>query len=1086
MVPVEWPDDCLRLSTYMPRSSSANDRRTAVRPGQSGRSASWRIALSCLCWVLTALPLRLAAADASRITLANSLHVESPDQPRPQAVVARTDLLPEEAAAEMDFAVVLRMRNFGELQGRIAAGELIAPEEMAAKYWPLATDEAAVADWLQGEDFTVTRRDDNHLAVFARGTVSRVQSAFQTTFARITFEGVDYTSAVTVPSLPAGPGRAVLGVNGLQPHLHPRPLSRIRPLAADNTPPYLPAQITKAYQANELGLTGAGQTIAIVMSTSPRDTDLLAFWKEAGIAQSLSNMQTVQVISGVSPNPDLEVSLDAEWSSSMAPGAKVRVYATKALYPTQLGQAYQQIYKDALVIPGLRQLSLSYGIGESAWAGAQLQSDAQFFANLASAGVTVFASSGDDGSSPKSIVEVLAPACDVNVTAVGGTSLYLDAAGAVSQETTWSGSGGGISKVFDRPTWQKGLGITAESKRLVPDVAMPADPYTGAVVYLAGTRYTVGGTSWSAPTWAGFCALLNQARANAGRPPVGVLGANVYPLLGTDCFRDITTGKNGAYYAGPGYDRCTGLGVPNVAALVLNLAAGLKITVQPADQTLALGASAVFSVTASAVIAFSYQWQVRAPGTTNWNDLANGGGYNGVKASQLTIANTGGMNGSQFRCRLSSSAGTLSTRVATLTVNAANLAQVGVDPGIQSVPIGSPLQTAFVFANTGNRPTLATKVYLYFSLSPTNFGSGAKVGEIILPALAAGVNTGTLPFSYLPPAGTALGTYSLNYWIDAPGLVAEGNENDNRGSRTFLLRPAGPSFTLVPTNQAVTAGAVASFTVATQGTAPFSYRWSRKPNGNPTWKSLGNDSFFAGVDQPTLTVSHVTPGMNGDQFECVVTNSVAAITSSAATLFVTSADLTMVGGGVVPSLGSPGTSFTRTIVVTNQGSAASIPTRVDFFINPTPGQFAGGTNIGSVNLPGLPVGTAASLQFAYQSPTDAPLGTYSFYYVIDAGNLVAERDEANNVFGGNITLVGIETRPQPVIRGVFQLLFRYADGSTPTLNGWSVQWRSDPPQGTDTNWNTFTAPLYVTNGFVGVSDTNVLQQPRRYFRVTGQ
>lgn len=1063
--------------------------RSDDRPPTDGRSryrpASLRqIALSWLVLAVTTLTLPLAAADASRITLVDSLHVESPAQPRPQAVVARPDLLPEEAAAEMDFVVALRMRNFGELQARLAAGELIAPKEMAAKYWPLAADEAAIAEWLQGEGFTLTRRDDNHLAVFARGTVSRVQSAFQTTFARVTFEGVDYTSAVTVPSMPAGPGRAVLGVNGLQPHLHPRPLSHIRPLAADNAPPYLPAQIAKAYQADELGLTGAGQTIAIVMSTAPRDSDLLAFWKEAGIAQSLSNIQTVQVISGVSPNPDLEVSLDAEWSSAMAPGAKVRVYATKDLYPTQLGQAYQQIYRDALVIPGLRQLSLSYGIGESAWAGAQLQSDAQFFANLASAGVTVFVSSGDDGASPKSILEVLAPACDVNVTAVGGTSLYLDATGAVSQETAWSGSGGGISKFFDRPPWQNGLGITTESKRLVPDVALPADLYTGAVVYLAGKRYTVGGTSWSAPTWAGFCALLNQARAIAGRTPVGLLGASVYPLLGTDCFRDITTGKNGAYYAGTGYDRCTGIGVPNVSALVLNLAAGLKITTQPADQALALGAGAVFSVTASAAIPFSYQWQVQPAGATNWNNLANGGVYDGAKASRLTIANTGGMSGNRFRCRLSSSVGALSTRVATLTVNAAELVLMEDSGGTQSVPVGSSLQTTFVFANTGNRPALATKVYLYFSPSPANFGSAAKVGEINLPALAAGAKTGPLPFSYLTPADTIPGTYSLNYWIDAPGLVAESDENDNRGSRPFVLRPAGPSFVLVPTNQTVTAGAKASFAVAAQGTAPFSYRWSRKPNGTPTWKNLGNDSFFSGVDQPALTISHVTPGMNGDQFECVVSNAAAVATSSAATLFVTSADLTMTGGGIEPGLGSPGTTFIWTIMVTNQGSAASVPTQVDFFLNLLPGQLAGGTKIGSVDLPALPAGNAASVQFAYQSPTDAPLGAHSFYGVIDAGNLVAERNEANNVFGGNVTLAGIETRPQPVANGIFRLLFRHADGSTPTLNGWSVQWRNDPPQGTDTNWNTLTAPLYLTNGFVAVDDTNVIYQLRRYFRVT--
>jgi hypothetical protein len=126
------------------------------------------------------------------------------------------------------------------------------------------------------------------------------------------------------------------------------------------------------------------------------------------------------------------------------------------------------------------------------------------------------------------------------------------------------------------------------------------------------------------------------------------------------------------------------------------------------------------------------------------------------------------------------------------------------------------------------------------------------------------------------------------------------------------------------------------------------------------------------------------------------------------------------------------------------------------------------------------------VQFVYHSPGDAALGTYSFYYVIDGENLVAESNEANNVFGSNLILDRIETRPQQSTDGTFRLLFRYEDGSAPSHAGWSVQWRSDPPQGTDTNWNTFTAPLYLTNGFVGVTDTNAVPQARRYFRIIGQ
>ena len=211
-----------------------------------------------------------------------------------------------------------------------------------------------------------------------------------------------------------------------------------------------------------------------------------------------------------------------------------------------------------------------------------MQTDDQYFATLAGAGVTVFVSSGDGGSSPGTgghdhtgPVQVETPANDPNVTAVGGTSLNLNTStGAVSSETAWYDGGGGISTIFSRPTWQTGPGVPAGSTRLVPDVALAADPNTGGILFLGGYEYYVGGTSWSAPTWAGFCAMINQARTNLSKPSVGLLGPKIYPMIGTKNFRDITTGSNGpngVYNAGPGYDLDTGVGVPNVANLIQTL-----------------------------------------------------------------------------------------------------------------------------------------------------------------------------------------------------------------------------------------------------------------------------------------------------------------------------------------------------------------------------------------------------------------------------------------------------------------------------------------------------------------------------------
>jgi kumamolisin len=146
--------------------------------------------------------------------------------------------------------------------------------------------------------------------------------------------------------------------------------------------------------------------------------------------------------------------------------------------------------------------------------------------------------------------------------------LTLKTGGGVATEVGWPGSGGGKSIFFNRPSWQKGAGVPAGTKRLVPDVSLAADPDKGAFLVFQGDNVQIGGTSWSAPVWAGFCALMNEARAKAGKPFLPFLNPLIYPLLGTASFRDVTSGNNGAFTAGPGYDMVTGIGVPIIKKLI--------------------------------------------------------------------------------------------------------------------------------------------------------------------------------------------------------------------------------------------------------------------------------------------------------------------------------------------------------------------------------------------------------------------------------------------------------------------------------------------------------------------------------------
>ena len=245
-------------------------------------------------------------------------------------LITRTVLQASEGLENLSFEVALRMRSFDELQARIARGEQIAPAEMAAKYFPLAADHDRVVEWIKAQGLEVTRTDGNHLAVFGRGAVNAVARAFQVNFARVAgADGVEYSSAVTAPSLPSDISTAVLGIHGLQPHIRRHALSiPTRPSPNQQTNlnlgSYLPATIAKAYNANTVTATGTGQTIAIYALAYPTVSDVTSFWTLAGDPESSTNLQMIDVAGGPGTSPDSslleEATLDVEWASGAGAG----------------------------------------------------------------------------------------------------------------------------------------------------------------------------------------------------------------------------------------------------------------------------------------------------------------------------------------------------------------------------------------------------------------------------------------------------------------------------------------------------------------------------------------------------------------------------------------------------------------------------------------------------------------------------------------------------------------------------------------------------------------------------------------------
>ncbi|MHB8600690.1 MAG: S53 family peptidase [Ktedonobacteraceae bacterium] len=223
---------------------------------------------------------------------------------------------------------------------------------------------------------------------------------------------------------------------------------------------------------------------------------------------------------------------------------------------------------------------MSWGSAESNWTAQAMQAMDLAFQAAAAMGVTVCVAAGDNGSADAvtdGLAHVDFPASSSYALACGGTRLEA-ANNSAPTETVWndsanSATGGGISDVFDLPTWQANAqvppSVNANHRvgRGMPDVAGDADPQTGYSVYVDGQSAVFGGTSAVAPLWAGLIALINQQRGQAIGYLNPILYQNYTQLVQANALCDVTTGNNGAYSAGPGWDACSGVGSPDGAKL---------------------------------------------------------------------------------------------------------------------------------------------------------------------------------------------------------------------------------------------------------------------------------------------------------------------------------------------------------------------------------------------------------------------------------------------------------------------------------------------------------------------------------------
>jgi kumamolisin len=469
-------------------------------------------------------------------------------------------------------------------------GQVVSHEDFAAKFGADPEAIERVEDFASAHGLDVVEADPARRMVVVQGRLADLATAFDTDLQL--YEHPDLglfrgrVGAVSVPSNVADSVESVLGLDD-RPTAEPRMvLAKPEAAAAAADPAAPPANFSGADLAKlygfPAGTTGKGQTIAIIeLGGGYKPADLAAYWTQEGISPAPSVVAVS--VGGATNSPvgspssaDGEVLLDIDVIGTAAPGARMAVYFA---HNTTAGflKAITQAAHDKVRNPSV--ISISWGMAEDAPGGWTAQARTAYNQALKDAGalgVTVTVAAGDDGSRDNvndGKAHVDFPSASPYALACGGTKLKSKgttiASEVVWNEPTGGATGGGVSRFFALPGYQTGAGVppqhdTKKPGRGVPDVSGDADPFTGYRVRVDGQNLVFGGTSAVAPLWAALIARVNEKLHKR----VGFVHPKLYKH---GVQRDITSGNNGAYHAGPGWDACTGLGSPDGAKVVAAL-----------------------------------------------------------------------------------------------------------------------------------------------------------------------------------------------------------------------------------------------------------------------------------------------------------------------------------------------------------------------------------------------------------------------------------------------------------------------------------------------------------------------------------
>lgn len=468
-------------------------------------------------------------------------------------------------------------------------GRHLSREEYAANHSASSDDIAKVVDFAGKNNLTVVETDPVGRKVVLAGTAAAMSAAFATELQQYEHPNGTYRGRTGPIHIPAELNQIIVGVFGLdnrpqaQPHMQLFDEAVTTNVANAAAVSYTPVQVAQLYDfPTGSSDNGRGECIALIeLGGGYQSQDLQTYFQQLNIP--MPNVISVSVDNGTN-NPsgtvnsaDGEVDLDIEVAGAIASGANIAVYFAPNTDQGFLDAVTNAVH-DTTNKPSV--VSISWGSAEANWTAQAMQAMDLAFQAAAAMGVTVCVAAGDNGSADAvtdGLAHVDFPASSPYALACGGTRLET-ANNSAPTETVWndsanSATGGGISDVFDLPTWQANAqvppSVNANHRigRGVPDVAGDADPQTGYSVYVDGQSAVFGGTSAVAPLWAGLIALINQQRGQAIGYLNPILYQNYAQFIQANALRDVTTGNNGAYSAGPGWDACSGVGSPDGSKL---------------------------------------------------------------------------------------------------------------------------------------------------------------------------------------------------------------------------------------------------------------------------------------------------------------------------------------------------------------------------------------------------------------------------------------------------------------------------------------------------------------------------------------